>query len=382
MYISRKIEPKIKENLFKGDLVIIYGARQVGKTTLVKKLIEDYADFEPKYLNCDEGDVQKMFTDANTSVSLKRIIGNSKLVVIDEAQRVRNIGLKLKLIIDNFPDQQIVATGSSSFDLANEVKEPLTGRSREFWLYPLTSAEIFSGKDSFEFSRNLESLLTYGSYPKVLESLEDQEKKIQIEKIVSNYLYKDILKFQSLKSAEIVRKLLEALALQVGNEVSYNELSNLLGISRQTVENYVEILEKAFVIFKITPYSNNLRKELGKLRKIYFYDLGVRNALIDSLKPFSMRNDVGALWENFVVAEFMKQNNFVGNIKKLYFWRTYQGQEVDLVYEKDGNILGFEIKWNKIRKYPPKAWKEYYKKASWEVITKDNYLDKTKLIID
>lgn len=381
MYISRKIEPKIKENLFKGDIVIIYGARQVGKTTLVKKLIEDYADYEPKYLNCDEGDVQKMFTDADTSVSLKRIIGNSKLVVVDEAQRIRNIGLKLKLIIDNFPDQQIVATGSSSFDFANEVREPLTGRSREFWLYPLTSAEIFSGKDSFEFSRNLESLLTYGSYPKVLESLEDQEKKIQIEKIVSNYLYKDVLKFQSLKSAEIVRKLLEALALQVGNEVSYNELSNLLGISRQTVENYVETLEKAFVIFKITPYSNNLRKELGKLRKIYFYDLGVRNALIDSLKPFSMRNDVGALWESFVVAEFMKQNNFVGNIKKLYFWRTYQGQEVDLVYEKDGNMLGFEIKWNKIRKNPPKAWKEYYEKASWEVITKDNYLDKAKLII-
>lgn len=378
MYILRHVEAKVKENLFKGDLVIIYGARQVGKTTLTKKMISDYSDLDPKYLNCDEGDVQKMFLEADTSVALKRIIGDSKLVIIDEAQRVRNIGLKLKLLIDNFPDQQIIATGSSSFDLANEVKEPLTGRSREFWLYPLTSSEMFPSKDSLEFSRNLESILIYGSYPKVFESLEFEEKKIQIEKIVSNYLYKDVLKFQSLKSAEIVRKLLEALALQVGNEVSYNELSSLLGISKQTVESYIEILEKAFVIFKVTPYSTNLRKELSKLRKIYFYDLGVRNALIDSLKPLSLRNDVGALWENFVVTEFMKQNNFIGNIKKLYFWRTYDGQEVDLVQEKEGKILGFEIKWNKIRKNAPKAWTENYKDSSWEVITKDNYLEKIK----
>ena len=329
MYIPRQIEPKIVENLFKGDIVIIYGARQVGKTTLVRKIIENQSNLSTKYLNCDEGDIQKIFSEADTSTSLKRIIGDAKLVVLDEAQRIRNIGLKLKLLVDNFPGQQIVATGSSSFDLSNEVKEPLTGRCREFWLYPLTSSEMFPSGDNLEFSRNLETILIYGSYPKVFESVSSEDKKIQIEKIVSSYLYKDVLKFQSLKNAEIVRKLLEALALQIGNEVSYNELSNLLRISRQTVESYVEILEKAFVIFKIIPYSRNLRKEIGKLRKIYFYDLGVRNALVDSLKPLSLRNDIEALWENFVVAEFKKRNNFITNIKNLYFWRIYDRQEED-----------------------------------------------------
>ena len=374
MYIPRQIEPEIIKNLFKGDAVIVYGARQVGKTTLVQKIIENQLDLGTKYLNCDEGDIQKAFAEADTSTSLKRITGDARLVVLDEAQRIRNIGLKLKLLVDNFPGQQIIATGSSSFDLSNEVKEPLTGRSREFWLYPLSSSEMFPANDNLEFLRNLETILIYGSYPKVFESASYEDKKIQIEKIVSNYLYKDVLKFQSLKNAEIVRKLLEALALQIGNEVSYNELSNLLQISRQTVENYVEILEKAFVIFKTIPYSRNLRSEIGKLRKIYFYDLGVRNALVDSLKPLSLRNDTGALWENFVVAEFKKRNNFIANIKNLYFWRMYDGQEIDLVKENEGKIFGYEIKWQKARKNAPKAWRQNYKSASLEVITKDNYM--------
>jgi hypothetical protein len=375
MYIQRQIEPNITKNLFKDDIIIIYGARQTGKTTLVKKIIKEQSVLLPKYLNCDEGDIQKMFSEADTSIALKRIIGDSKLIIIDEAQRVRNIGLKLKLLADNFPKQQIIATGSSSFDLSNEIKEPLTGRSREFWLYPLSLSEMFPSKDNLEFSRNIENILIYGSYPKVFESVSNEEKKIQIEKIVSNYLYKDVLKFQSLKNAEVVRRLLEALALQIGNEVSYNEISRLLGVSKQTVENYVEILEKAFIIFKITPYSKNLRTAIRKLRKIYFYDLGVRNTLIDSLKPFSLRNDIGALWENFVVTEFKKQNNFIGNIKKLYFWRTYDGQEIDLLEEKEGKLLGYEIKWNRARKKAPKAWINY-KNASWEAITKDNYYGK------
>ncbi|MBU0998092.1 ATP-binding protein [Patescibacteria group bacterium] len=373
MYISRLIEPIIQQNLFKGDAIVVYGARQVGKTTLVNKIIEDNSKLDCKYLNCDEGDIRKLLTEAETSDGLKRIIGDSKLVVIDEAQRIRNIGLKIKLLVDNFPDQQVIATGSSSFELANEIKEPLTGRSREFWLYPLSSSEIFKKGQNLEFSRNIENMLIYGTYPLVHFASSNEEKKIQIEKIVSNYLYKDVLKFQNLKSAEIVRKLLEALALQIGNEVSYNELSSLLGISKQTVENYVGILEKAFVIFKITPYSKNLRKEVGKLRKIYFYDLGVRNTLIDSLKPLSLRNDVGAMWENFVVGEKKKESNFVGNLKKLYFWRTYDGQEVNLVEEREGKLFGFEIKWSKTIKKSPKAWKDNYPDASWEVINKDNY---------
>ncbi|PIY68905.1 ATPase [Candidatus Roizmanbacteria bacterium CG_4_10_14_0_8_um_filter_39_9] len=373
MYIKRQVEAEIQKNLFKGDGIIIYGARQVGKTTLVKKILEEHHNLSTKYLNCDEGDIRTLFTRADTSIELKRIIGNSQLVVIDEAQRVLNIGLKLKLMIDEYPHQQIIATGSSSFDLSNEIKEPLTGRSREFWLYPLSASELFPIGDTLDLSRNLESLLVYGSYPKVYEAVSIEEKKIQIEKIALHYLYKDVLKFQTLKNADLVRKLLEALALQVGSEVSYNELSTILGVSRQTVESYVNILESAFVLYKVTPYSKNLRKEIGKLRKIYFYDLGVRNVLIDSLKPISLRNDIGALWENFVITEFKKRNNFIGNIQKLYYWRTYDGQEIDLIEEKEGNLYGYEIKWNKARKNAPKAW-GVYKNASWRVITKDTFI--------
>lgn len=372
MYIQRQIEPVIQKNLFKGDVVILYGARQVGKTTLVQNIIEKNLNLNTKYLNCDEGDVNRMITEADTSIALKNIFGNSKLVVIDEAQRIKNIGLKLKLLVDNFPETQIIATGSSSFDLANEVKEPLTGRSREFWLYQLNSQEMFSG-DRLKFNRELENLLIYGSYPAVFSSVTYDEKKINLNKIASNYLYKDILKFQSLKDSEIARKLLEALALQVGNEVSYNELASLVGISKQTVESYVDIFEKAFIVFKITPYNKNLRKEIGKLRKIYFYDLGVRNFLIDSLKPLSLRSDIGPLWENFVVAEMKKESNFIGNISKLYFWRTYDGQEVDLLVEKDGSMKGFEIKWNKDKFKTPKLFSETYPDIKVCLVNKDNY---------
>lgn len=372
MYIQRQIEPEIQKNLFKGDAVIIYGARQVGKTTLVENIIKKNVSLNPKYLNCDEGDINRMISEADTSVSLKHIFGDSKLVVIDEAQRIKNIGLKLKLLVDNFPETQVIATGSSSFDLANEVKEPLTGRSREFWLYQLNTNEMFGG-DRIKFSRELENLLIYGSYPDVFSSNSHDEKKINLNKIASNYLYKDILKFQNLKDSEIARKLLEALALQIGNEVSYNELASLVGISKQTVESYIDIFEKAFITFKITPYSKNLRNEIGKLRKIYFYDLGIRNFLIDALRPLSLRNDIGALWENFVVAEKKKESNFIGNLNKLYFWRTYDGQEVDLLVEKEGNMEGFEIKWNKDKFKLPKLFGETYPNVKVLLVNKDNF---------
>lgn len=372
MYIPRQIEPGVQKNLFKGDIVIIYGARQVGKTTLVENIIKANSSLNPKYLNCDEGDIHRILSEADTSTALKNIFGNSKLIIIDEAQRIKNIGLKLKLLVDNFPKTQIIATGSSSFDLANEVKEPLTGRSREFWLYQLNSKEMF-GNNNLEFNREIENLLVYGSYPAVFAADSHEEKKINLNKIASNYLYKDILKFQNLKDSEIARKLLEALALQLGNEVSYNELANLVGISKQTVESYIEIFEKAFITFKITPYSKNLRKELGKLRKIYFYDLGIRNFLIDSLKPLSLRNDIGPLWENFVVAEKKKESNFIGNINKLYFWRTYDGQEIDLLVEKDGNIEGFEIKWSKNKFKIPKTFSDNYPNIKVILVNKDNY---------
>lgn len=375
MYIKRLIEPNIVKNLFKGDIVIIYGARQVGKTTLVENILKKKEGISSKYLNCDEGDVRRMFGEAETSTALKLITGDSKIIVIDEAQRVENIGLKLKLLVDNYPGQQIIATGSSSFELANKLKEPLTGRSREFWLYPFSTEELYQNSDNLTFYRDLENFLIFGSYPAVYKSMGIEEKKIQLEKIISNYLYIDILKYQGIKNSEAVRKLLEAIALQIGNEVSFNELSNLVGVSKQTVESYIEVLEKAFIIFRVGPYSKNLRKELGKLRKIYFFDLGIRNALLGSFNPLSLRNDTGALWENFVVSEFRKRSNFISNKSRLYFWRTYDGQEVDLLVEKDGKIEGFEIKWQKNKFRIPKAFSENYPDINLKLINKDNFLN-------
>lgn len=374
MYIQRSLEKEIKKNLFKGKVIVIYGARQVGKTTLVKKIAEDFG--EPyTYLNCDEMDVLRKFQAADNSEALKQIIGHQRLVVIDEGQRIKNIGLKLKLLVDAYPEKQIITTGSSSFDLSNEINEPLTGRNFEFWLFPLSLAEIYNKEKKLEFERKLEDLLIYGSYPEIYQ-LESEELKAQrIKYLASNYLYKDILKFSNIKSSEIVLKLLQALALQIGQEVSYNELANLIGVGKQTVADYINLLEKAFIVFRLSPYSGNLRKALSKLRKIYFLDLGIRNAIINNQNQLNLRNDVGKLWENFVIAEKYKQQFGLGFKTNYYFWRTYDKQEVDLVEEKGGQLSGWEIKWTCKSKKPPKAWKSY-KNSTWQIIDKNNYLEK------
>ncbi|PIQ70018.1 hypothetical protein COS55_00435 [Candidatus Shapirobacteria bacterium CG03_land_8_20_14_0_80_40_19] len=374
MYIGRKVEETIKKSLFQGKIVILYGARQVGKTTLVRKIADDIN--EPYgYLNCDELDVLSRFQNSDNSEALKQLIGSQRLVVIDEAQRVKNIGLKLKLIVDNYPETQIIATGSSSFDLSNEISEPLTGRSFEFWLFPLSVGEISQNEDKLSFERKLESLLVYGCYPEIYQLGSIEQKAQRIKYLASNYLYKDILKFNSIKNSEVVLKLLQALALQMGNEVSYNELAGLIGIGKQTVAKYIDLLEKAFVIFRLSPYSSNLRKELGKMRKIYFFDLGVRNAIINNQNPLNLRDDVGKLWENFVIAEKYKRQLGPGFKTNYYFWRTYDQQEVDLVEAKGGNLFGWEIKWTGKGKNPPKAWIENYKNSTWQIINRENFLE-------
>lgn len=372
MYITRRIEKEINKRLFKGKVIIVYGARQVGKTSLVKKIAEEKGQAYG-YLDCDEMDVLNLLQNANTSHALMQVAGKHKLVIIDEAQRVKNIGIKLKLLVDNFPQVQIIATGSSSFDLSNEINEPLTGRNFEFWLFPLSLKEIFNRESVFDAQRKLESLLIYGSYPEIyqLQSLEAKSEKIKY--LASNYLYKDILKFNNIKSSEIVLKLLQALALQIGSEVSYNELASLIGVNKQTVVNYVELLEKAFIIFKLSPFSRNLRKELSKMRKIYFLDLGIRNAIVNNQNPLVLRDDVGKLWENFIIAEFYKQQLGLGFKTNYYFWRTYDKQEVDLVEDIGGKLYGWEVAWRGKKKKPPKAWGEY-KNSSWQVIDKENYL--------
>jgi len=374
-YIPRAIEGIIKKHLFKGKVIIIYGARQTGKTTLVKKILADYSKFSSKYINCDEEDFRRLLTEANTSTQLKQIIGESKLIVFDEAQRVANIGLKLKLLVDNFPNQQIIATGSSSFELAQNIIEPLTGRNLQFWLHPFSIKELRNVFDKVEIKRMLETFLIYGCYPAVVNVSSLEEKKILISSITQDYLFKDILKFRGIKAEETARKLLQALALQLGNEVSLNELANLVGVSKETIASYLEILEKAFIIFKLPPFSRNLRKEIGKLRKVYFYDLGIRNALINNQNPLSLRTDVGVLFENFVIAEKKKEENFVGNLKNLYFWRTYAKQEIDLVEEVGGRLYAYEIKWQKTKGKPPKAWRETYPTAFWQLVNHQNFLE-------
>lgn len=374
MYIKRSIEPLIKKNLFGGKIIIIYGPRQVGKTTLVKKLLKEIK-FPTVFLNCDEADVRNKFLEADTSTKLKQIIGESRLVIIDEAQRIKDIGLKLKLLIDNFPQQQIIATGSSAFELASEIIEPLTGRNLKFWLQPFSLKELNGVWDRWESKRHLESLLLYGSYPAAVTASSLTEKEKLVKLLASDYLYKDVLKFHSLKSAETVQKLLIALALQIGQEVSHTELASLIGVSKQVVSSYIEILEKAFIIFRLLPFSRNLRKELGKLRKIYFFDLGIRNALINNFNLLSRRPDTDVLWENFIITELKKKEYGRGEDNPFYFWRTYDQQEIDLIQEKGGKLFAKEIKWQKPKLVPPKAWREGYPGSVWQTITKDNYLE-------
>jgi len=374
MYYHRQIEPKIIDSLFKGKVVIIYGPRQAGKTTLIKEILKKYSGLKTVYFNCDEEDVSLSFSQAGNSSDLKQIIGSAKLAVLDEAQRVNNIGLKLKLLVDTYPEVQIIASGSSSFELSDKIIEPLTGRSREFYLLPFGFSEL--GIDNIiESKRILPSLLVYGSYPEVVTSESFEDKKTSLKNIADKYLGKDILRFKNIRNSGVILRLIQALALQVGQEVSFNEIAGLTGIDKKTVESYVDILEKAYIIFRLPPFSNNRRQELNRLRKIYFFDTGIRNAVINNLNSINLRDDVGRLWENFIISERMKKIKSLGFDSISHFWRTYEGAEVDLVEEQAGSIKGYEIKWQKQRKKPPLAWLKNYPRASWEVITKDNFPD-------
>jgi len=371
MYIQRQLEGVIKNSLFKGRIIVVYGARQVGKTTLVKKVAQDLG--EPfGYLNCDELDVLSKFSKADNSLALRRLMGENRLVIIDEAQRVLNIGLKLKILIDQYPEIQLLVTGSSSLDLANETAEPLTGRSDEFWLFPLSIGEVWRGSDNILRQRELDNWLVYGSYPGVWNLESDSEKGVKIKQLAANYLYKDVLKFDQVKNSEIVLKLLQALALQIGSEVSFNELAMTVGVGKQTVARYIDLLEKVFVIFSLKPYSGNLRQALNKKRKIYFLDLGIRNAIINNLNPISIRDDVGKLWENFVIAEKYKSQLGLGYKTNLYFWRTYAGQEVDLVEDMGGELIGWEIKLKRKNRKQPKDW-GLYPNSSWKEVDRENF---------
>ena len=367
--IHRAIQAQIENSLFSGKIIVIYGARQVGKTTLVKEIQKKFPA-DSSYLNCDEPDVRSALTD-KTSTELKNFFGDKKLVILDEAQRVSNIGLTLKLIADTYPNLQVIATGSSSFDLSNKIIEPLTGRKIEFFLYPISLEELSQTHSSLEIQRLLPIRMVYGMYPEV--ALGENHEETQLKEIARSYVYKDILRFDALRNADAIDTLLKALALQIGNEVSYSELASLAGINKNTVQRYMRILEQAFIIFRLNPYAKNARNELKKMRKVYFFDTGVRNALINNLNPLELRQDAGALFENFMISERIKFLRNNGKSPSSYFWRTHHGAEVDYVEEGENTLTGYEFKWNKKTFRPPKRFAELYPGSPASLINRDNF---------
>ncbi len=368
--IERALKQSILEKMGQGKAIIILGPRQVGKSTLLEAIAEETKQ-PVKWLNCDERDDRAALTDT-TSTELMALIGNATLVLIDEAQRVKNIGLTLKLFTDKIKTVQVIVTGSSSLDLANEINEPLTGRKFEYQLFPFSSAEMAVHHGKINERRLLHQRMLYGFYPEVVNN--PGEEKSILRDISQSYLYKDILAFREIRKPELLEKLLTALALQLGNEVSFNELANTIGSDQLTVQRYLDLLEQSFVVFRLSSYSNNLRRELKRNRKIYFYDNGIRNAILNNFLPLENRNDVGALWENFLVAERLKWLRYHNQFPNRYFWRTHSGEEIDYLEVQDGQIQGFEFKWNPKRVVKmPAAFADAYPNSTFKIIHPDNY---------
>lgn len=370
---TRNLQSVIQERCFQGKAIILLGARQVGKTTLLKKIIQEQ-QVEALYLNCDEPQTVTALTNCNLR-ELQMVIGANKFVVIDEAQKVDNIGLTLKLIVDNMPDVQVIATGSSAFELRNCLNEPLTGRKYEYQMFPISSKEIYQSSGYIDLKGLLETRLIYGSYPDILNHANDARELLRM--LTDSYLYKDILATDNLRKPDVLDKLLRALAFQVGSELSYNELAQTIGTDSKTVERYIELLEKCYIIFRLHGLSRNLRNELKKAKKIYFYDNGVRNAVIQQFAPLELRNDAGALWENFFISERIKRNHYQQNYCNIYFWRTKSQLEIDYIEEQNGQMTAFEMKWNpkKSNTSIPETFLNAYDVKETVIITPDNYLD-------
>lgn len=365
--INRIISTTLDEKISSGKAIILIGPRQVGKTTLIKSVLEnkDYL-----FLDGDDPTVRNLLTNPNTE-QLKSIIGDYKIVFIDEAQRIENIGITLKIITDQFKSVQLFVSGSSAFELNNQTSEPLTGRKWEYKLYPISWQELEDSIGYVKSTQQLELRLLYGMYPDVINSPGDEIEVLN--QLVNSYLYKDILAFSGIRKPDVLEKLLKALALQLGNEVSYNELSRLIGINKGTVESYIDLLCKSYVIFKLPSFSRNLRNEIKTNQKIYFYDTGVRNAIIGNYTPLNSRADTGAIWENFLISERLKKLGYGKMRINQYFWRTKQQQEIDYVEEASGKISGYEFKWNPKAKIKiHKSFIEAYD-SQIKVINTDNF---------
>lgn len=367
--IVRLLQHEIQKKLFKGKAILLFGPRQSGKSTLIESLLKQVGQ-EWLYLNGDEADVREILTNT-TSAKLKLLAGRNKIVFIDEAQRVNNIGLTLKLFTDQLKDIQVIATGSSAFELSSQVNEPLTGRKYEFMLYPLCFEEMVGHHGLLEEKRLLEHRMIYGYYPEIVTN---QGQETALLKLIANsYLYKDLLNLEQIKKPVLLEKLVKALALQVGSEVSYNELAKTVGADKETIEKYIDLLEKAFVLFRLPALSRNVRNEIKKGKKVYFYDCGIRNAIINNFNPINSRTDAGALFENYFISERLKYLRYHGMDTTQYFWRTTQQQEIDLIEEERGKMRAYEVKLNDTSRIRfPKTFIDNYINAVFFKVSQSN----------
>ena len=368
--IIRQLKPQMDAWMFRGKILILYGARQVGKTTLSKTFLEPLGN-DGLYLNCEIQSINAALS-VREPLALRRFLGDKKLIVLDEAQHIEGIGEVLKLLSDTFPEIQIIATGSSSFELAKRSSEPLTGRAVTFTLYPFSYSELSQVYNYAERNSAVDFWLRYGFYPDIVFASET-DARILLDNLSSRYLYKDVLEFENIKHADILVRLLQLLALQIGQLVSYHELAKTLKISSPTVERYIDLLEKSFVIFRLPPFNRNLRNELGKKNKIYFYDLGIRNSIIQQFQPIDLRNDKGALWENFLIVERLKFIQSKTWRPNRYFWRTQQQAEIDYIEERDGMLDAYEFKWLDKSARVPLAFIKAYPDSTFKVVHRDNF---------
>lgn len=363
----------LNKYLKKGKVLVIYGPRQVGKTTLLKNFLSK-TDLKYKYDTGEDFRIAQVFSSDNPD-TISEYAAGYELVVIDEAQKIKNIGTGLKILIDNNPELMVIATGSSSFDLAGNVGEPLTGRKRTLTMFPISQMELSINQNRYDLKEKLEEFLIYGSYPEVITAETKEEKAQILNELAHSYLLKDIIAFDRIKNSQIIFDLLRMLAFQTGSEVSLSEIAKSIGIDGKTVGRYIDILEKSFVIFSLSGFSRNLRKEIVKKNKYYFYDNGIRNALISNLNPLDIRNDKGQLWENFLFNERKRRNVYSTILHNSFFWRTWDQKEIDLVEEREGKLFGYEFKFGNKSPKAPDLWTETYPEAEFEVINRKNYLD-------
>lgn len=369
---NRSLQKVIEKNLSKQKVSLVLGARRVGKTEILQTIYEARKE-TTLWLNGEDRDTEVLL-ETRSEANYRKLLKGYKLLIIDDAQYIKDISRKVKLMIDTIKPLHIILTGSSAFDLV-QMGEPLVGRNISYHLYPLAQMEWKQNENLLQTKQNLEDRLIYGSYPELSSMDNDHEKAIYLKELVNTYLLKDILIFEHLKSSQKLRDLLKLIAYQVGSEVSLDELGKQLGLSKNTVSKYLDLLSKAFVIYSRSGYNNNLRKEIVKSKKWYFIDNGVRNAIINDFRPAALRSDIGTLWEQYILGERIKLNEYKQFIVESYFWRTYDGQEIDLIELKNKKLSAFECKWKDTKIKPPTAFTKSYPKAIFQTINQENYLD-------